>query len=85
MTVNLETVERELAARSGGCLPDNFRLQARALQQVSEAGRNGLLVNRGAESVTQIQLVDDGLIYQEASGDSWKFTLSSIGERVLGA
>jgi hypothetical protein len=59
-------------------------MQHRALEQVKEAGRNGLLVPHGWESVTQAELVEMGLIDQEhGPGGSWRFTITSTGKREL--
>lgn len=61
-------------------------MQHRALEQVKEAGRRGLIVERGYESSTQMTLVEDGLLWQEVEDRwNWKFTLSPTGLRVLTA
>jgi hypothetical protein len=58
--------------------------QRRALEQVHEAGKHGLQVEIGWESVTQRWLVEQGLLWQE-HGDfrCWKFTLSNAGRSAL--
>lgn len=59
-------------------------MKRRAFEQVKEAGRKGLQIERGWESVTQMTLVEEGLIFQEHGNPGcWKFTLSSSGERAL--
>ena len=59
-------------------------LQLRALEQAKEAGRKGLIVERGRESVTQMRLVENGLLWQEHGPiGHWKFTLSPSGIRAL--
>lgn len=59
-------------------------MQHRALEQVRDAGRNGLMVQCGWESVTQAHLVEAGLLWQEhGKSGHWKFTLSPSGERAL--
>src|ERR1043165_1158188 len=59
-------------------------MKLRALEQVKEAGRKGLQVERGWESVTQCALVEEGLLWQEhGKRGHWKFTLSPSGERAL--
>jgi hypothetical protein len=60
-------------------------MERRALEQVKEAGRKGLQVERGWESVTQLQLVEQGLLWQEhGERGHWKFTLSPSGAAALG-
>ena len=59
-------------------------LERRALEQVKEAGRKGLQVERGWESTTQAGLVEQGLLWQEhGKHGRWKFTLSPSGERAM--
>ena len=56
-------------------------MQRRALKQVKEAGRKGLQVECGQESITQMQLVESGHLWQEhGERNHWKFTLSPSGE-----
>lgn len=60
-------------------------MKRRALEQVKAAGRKGLLVERGWESVTQMKLVEEGLVWQEhGPRGHWKFTLSPSGESAVG-
>jgi hypothetical protein len=58
-------------------------MKHRCLEQVAEAGKRGVLVDPGWESVTQNVLVEEGLLWQEIEGGKYKFTLSSAGERAL--
>lgn len=59
-------------------------IERRALEQVKEAGRNGLQVQVGWESVTQSRLVELGHIWQEhGKPGHWKLTLSPYGRSVL--
>lgn len=52
----------------------------RALEQVEQVGRRGLLVDMGWESVTQMKLVERGLLWQEYGDQNhWKFTVSPAG------
>ena len=62
-------------------------LRRRALQQIAAAGRRGIFVERGWESVTQQQLVNDGMIEQVITrgGRSYKFTITADGKRELEA
>lgn len=61
-------------------------MKRRALEQVKEAGRRGLQVERGWESRTQMELVEQGLLWQGfGKPGHWKFTLSPAGERALAA
>ncbi len=54
------------------------------MQQVKAAGRKGLHVERGWESLTQMQLVETGHLWQEhGSRGCWKFILSPDGEAAL--
>lgn len=56
------------------------RAQCAALQEVRAAGRKGLIVRHGTETMTQAKLVEYGLIYQEhGPSGHWKFTLAPIG------
>ena len=61
-----------------GKVPQQMR--ERAIEQVKEAGRKGLLVEIGSESRTLMELVEDGEIYQEISDDGrhYKFTHPDI-------
>ena len=61
-------------------------MKRRALEQVREAGRNGLLVEIGWESRTQMCLVQDGLLWQSvARGRKYKFELTPEGAKLLAA
>ena len=59
-------------------------VEKRALEQVRVAGRKGLQVPIGSETVTQARLVELGHLWQE-HGDRghWKFTLSPSGQKLL--
>jgi hypothetical protein len=59
-------------------------MKRRALEQVRTAGRDGLLVDIGWESRTQMHLVADGLLWQSvARGGKYKFELTPLGRRAL--
>lgn len=59
-------------------------MQLRALEQVRAAGRKGLMVEYGWESRTQMELVEQALLWQEhGKPGHWKFMLTPQGEREL--
>lgn len=57
-------------------------LHLRALREATRRG--GLYIAIGSETRSQIELVEDGHLFQEiASGHRYKFTLSPSGRRML--
>lgn len=59
-------------------------MEKRALEQVQAAGRKGLMVQNGWESMTQNTLVERDLIWQEHGiPGHWKFTITPSGKDAL--
>lgn len=57
-------------------------MRDRAIEQVKATGRKGLLVDIGCESRTLMELVEEGVIYQEiASSRQYRFTHPDVVDR----